>query len=175
VGPLTATVDELDEWHYELPQHPEARATEISHVRQWLRWLADTRRRGDNPAVTLTRPKLSRRMDDDLHLAIATAPVEVATWLTMAGYAGLRCMEIAHLRCDDRRGRSVFVCGKDAPRSRHLRIHRCPRPPTPAGHQRLGSGPASCSAHGRRERADGGDAVKGAGLVGDRPLALGSG
>jgi len=31
------------------------------------------------------------------------AGVEVATWLTLAGYAGLRWIEVAHFRCDDLR------------------------------------------------------------------------
>ncbi len=52
------------------------------------------------------RPKLPRHLPrpigtDDLNRALLAADPRMRAWLTLAAYAGLRCVEIAGLRAED--------------------------------------------------------------------------
>lgn len=59
-----------------------------------------------DPTITLERPKLRQGLprpipDGDIALALETAADPVRTWITLGGWAGLRCMEIARLHHED--------------------------------------------------------------------------
>lgn len=108
---LIADVDEDDllRWQHDDLTHcgPKARATAIAHVRGFYRWadLHDHLPR-KNPARRLQRPRLPRALprpiaEDDLLLAIETAPMRIRPWIALAGWAGMRACEIAQLRRED--------------------------------------------------------------------------
>jgi integrase/recombinase XerD len=88
---------------------PEARATEISHLRGYYRWAVEVGLIDVNPSRRVARPKLPRRFprpmpDADLAVAVAVAPDHVRLALLLAAYAGLRACEIAGLN-----GESVML------------------------------------------------------------------
>jgi integrase/recombinase XerC len=103
------------DWALGLTIGLEARAVEISHVRQWFSWLHTSGRRTSDAAADLDRPKLPDPLprpmeDEDLERARLSAEPEIRAWLTLAGYAGMRCCEIAALRRDDIRiGRQTVL------------------------------------------------------------------
>jgi site-specific recombinase XerD len=98
-----ATEADLAEWRADLSAGPDAVAADLSHVREFFRWLIWAGLRDDDPAARLVRPKLARRLprpipDDQLLYALQMAPPRIRPWLVLAAWAGLRAMEIAFLR-----------------------------------------------------------------------------
>lgn len=77
--------------------------SEVSHVKQFYSWAAETGHVTVNPAAKLPVPRLGRRLprpisEQDLLGALACAPRRIRPWLVLAGWAGLRAKEIALLR-----------------------------------------------------------------------------
>lgn len=103
--PADATHDQLVAFLDRLDQ-PEARATELSHLRTFYRWAVAEGHLGVDPSARLVRPRVPRRLPrpiptNDLAVALDTAPERVRPWLVLAAYAGLRACEIARLRGQD--------------------------------------------------------------------------
>jgi site-specific recombinase XerC len=102
---LNCTRDDLHAF-LDRPMAQESRAAEVSHLRQLYRWATDEGLLDVDPAARLRRPKVPRRMprpisEDDLALAVATAPAHIRAMLVLAAFCGLRAGEIAGLRTDD--------------------------------------------------------------------------
>lgn len=108
--PSTATPLELATWYQRLaygspgvrPVGVDARATYLSHVRQFYRWCVTEGIITADPSVRLVRPRLNRRIprpvaDEAMRDAIDRAPEPIRAMLTLAAYAGLRAGEIAGL------------------------------------------------------------------------------
>lgn len=105
---IDATERQLADWYAALADvvQPESRATELSHVRQFYRWCVLDGRRADDPTRRLMRPRIGRRVprpisEGDLEIALAGASDRVRPWLVLAGFCGLRAMEISQLRRED--------------------------------------------------------------------------
>ncbi len=102
-SPLTATLAELQRWARALPRNtPQSRYAAISHVRSFYGWCLEYEHLSSDPARRLPHPKLPRMLprpmsERDLKRAIDNADGRVRVWLVLAGYAGLRCLEIAAL------------------------------------------------------------------------------
>lgn len=101
---MDATSDDIQAWRASLTVSPNSVASYGVAVRSFYAWA---RRRGlrDDPTLDLYLPSPERGLprpigEDDLELAITTAPRRVRPWLVLAGYAGLRAHEIAGLRRD---------------------------------------------------------------------------
>lgn len=107
VGPLDLAEPEiLGKWFADLELSPEARRTELSHVRSFYRWAVAAGCLDVDPSAQLPIPRVPRRVprpmpDNDLAVALASAPEPVRAWLVLAAYAGLRACEIAGLHADD--------------------------------------------------------------------------
>lgn len=104
-GLLDATSDDLNAFLDRLDK-PEARATELSHLRSFYKWCVIAGLLDIDPTARLVRPKVPRRLprpipDGDLHMALELAPERVRPMLMLAAYAGLRACEIANLRAED--------------------------------------------------------------------------
>jgi site-specific recombinase XerD len=104
---LLADEFDIDRWQQSLQRlSPATRVNSIAHITEYLKWA---HREGLIPAVPtrrLIRPRLPRGVprpisETDLQLAIVTAPPRIRPWLILAGWAGLRAMEIAGLHRDD--------------------------------------------------------------------------
>lgn len=87
---------------------PKARYGWISTISVFYRWamVAHPKVITADPTITLERPKLRQGLprpipDGDIALALETAAEPVRTWITLGGWAGLRCMEIAGLQHED--------------------------------------------------------------------------
>jgi site-specific recombinase XerD len=98
-----ATAAQLADWRARLRAGDDAIAADLSHVREFYRWLVWEGLRDDDPAARLIRPRLARRLprpipDDQLFCALAQAPLRIRPWLVLAGWCGLRAKEIALLR-----------------------------------------------------------------------------
>jgi integrase len=107
-GPELLDVDHevMAGWYSALDLTPEARATELSHVRTFYRWALLEGLIESDPTLRLVRPRIPRRIprpigDDDLARALEGAPERVRPWLFLAAYSGLRACEIAGLRRRD--------------------------------------------------------------------------
>lgn len=126
-----ATPDEVIGWWMQLATCPEARAVDLSHVRQYCQWLQREGIRADDPTVRIYRPLLRQRLprpiaEDDLAVAIAFASDRVRPWFLLAGYCGLRAGEICQLRGEDLIDQSdgpvVFIADGKSKRQRIVPI-----------------------------------------------------
>jgi len=104
---LAARPSELTDWSIDLsPKEPESRASDISHVRSWFKWLVADGWLTANPAALLDRPRVGKGVprpisEADLLTVLALAKPQPLAMLALAAFAGLRCAEIACLHRDD--------------------------------------------------------------------------
>lgn len=104
---LVATTVELRAWLDGYQLGAKSRYSYISHLSQFWRWAITDERVTTDPASRLTRPKLRPDLprpisSAELAMLIDQAPTaEIRAMVTLGGYAGLRCMEIAGLRACD--------------------------------------------------------------------------
>ncbi len=99
---------------------PNGRKTELAHLRRFYEWAIDEELLEVNPTRRIRTPKLPRALprpisEDDLARALLDAPSRVRPWLLLAGWAGLRCLEIAQLRAED-------IAWDDDPPVLHVRM-----------------------------------------------------
>jgi site-specific recombinase XerD len=78
----------------------------IAHLHAFYEWALNEGHVHEDPTRAIVRPKQRRVLprpiaDDDLELAIRTAPAQMRAMLTLAAFAGLRVQEIAGLDRDD--------------------------------------------------------------------------
>lgn len=78
----------------------------ITHLHNFYAWGINEELIGSDPTRSIVRPKQRRVLprpiaDEDLELAIRTAPAQMRAMLTLAALAGLRVQEIAGLDRDD--------------------------------------------------------------------------
>lgn len=103
-GPLLgASAGDLRKWRASLQVSTDAAAVYISHVTQFYRWALDQGLIAGSPAAGLPAPRRARRLprpigEEDLAAALISAPPRVRPFLVLAGWAGLRAIEIARLR-----------------------------------------------------------------------------
>lgn len=100
LGRVTTSV--IEDWLDSRSMGPEARATEISHLRGFYKWAVAEGRLERDPTLKLVRPKLARRLprpmpEGDLAMAVEAAPEPIRSMLMLAAFAGLRACEIAAL------------------------------------------------------------------------------
>jgi site-specific recombinase XerD len=96
---------------------PETRRAYCCHLRAFYRWCAATGKVTSDPSSVLTLPVVPRHLprpieEDDLAMALAAAKPKMRAMLTLAAFAGLRCVEIAGLDWSDLRREqdgTVFV------------------------------------------------------------------
>lgn len=84
----------------------QSRRAYIGHVSSFYKWMLTTGRLADNPAVMLTRPKISKPLprpigENDLARALRSASPKAAAMMALMAYAGLRAMEVAGLMWSD--------------------------------------------------------------------------
>lgn len=101
------------------PVTPQTRGMYLSDIRAFYRWAINHDYCTVDPTVKLTNPKRPNYMPDPIQdkplmAAIAAAPPREKLMLTLAGYAGLRCAEIAGLRLEhvDHDAMTMRVLGK---------------------------------------------------------------
>lgn len=103
---LEASHDELMAWATALSHlAPRTRYAELSRTHGFYCWAAEAGLRGDVPSAKVPRPKVPRSLprpisEDRLEVALEGAPPDIFAWLTLAGWAGMRCCEIAPLTRD---------------------------------------------------------------------------
>jgi integrase/recombinase XerC len=100
---LEASAGQLQAWRAALSVAPDAVSVYVSHVSQFYRWAVAQGLLGGSPAAALPAPRRARRLprpidEEGLALALAAAPPRIRPWLVLAGWAGLRAIEIARLR-----------------------------------------------------------------------------
>lgn len=101
-----------------------------SHARCFYRWAQRKQLIGANPMDEVIVPVLVRGLprpvgEHDLMRAIAGAPQPIRIWLVLAGWAGLRCKEIALLRREnvlDTASPPVLLITPDATKGHRGRI-----------------------------------------------------
>lgn len=104
---IESVTDELRDWLDRRPLNAKTRYAYISHLASFWRWALAEELVARNPTLRLTRPKLRRTLPrpistEDLRTLIDQAPTaEIRAMVTLGGYAGLRCMEIAGLDASD--------------------------------------------------------------------------
>ena len=97
-----ASRDDLRAWQQGLMRlTPAGQHNEIVHTIQYLHWVIDAGHRLDDPTRVIVRPRnvhqqLPRPMrNEDISLALITAPYPERAWIAEAAFCGLRCGEIA--------------------------------------------------------------------------------
>lgn len=102
--PVTsATAGDIDGWLSACNVSPQSRSSYLSNVHAFYVWAIDVGLIDTDPTAKLERPKLPRRLPRpaatcDFADAVDQAEPRMLAWLLLAGYAGLRCHEIAGLR-----------------------------------------------------------------------------
>lgn len=96
---------------------PVSRRTYGSHIRAFYTWAIRRRHLTHNPAADLPHVKVNQPVPNpidrgQLARAIAEADPLMRVWLMLAGYAGLRCCEIASMRGENVRQTRLVVLGK---------------------------------------------------------------
>lgn len=96
------STDEIEDWLDRRDLAPEARATEISHLRGFYRWAVGEGLLDHDPTMRVVRPRVARRLprpmpEGDLVMAVEAASDPVRSMLMLAAFAGLRACEIAGL------------------------------------------------------------------------------
>ena len=81
---------------------PSSRYHYISDLHEFYAWAIDEEIADLDPTAKIARPRMPRRIprpvtDDVLEAALGGADVEMQAMIALAGYAGLRCKEIAGL------------------------------------------------------------------------------
>jgi integrase/recombinase XerC len=100
--PLSATPETLRDWQRKRDVTPATLYGEISHLIGYTQWAWDEGLIDHDPCALLVTPKLARRVprpavEAELLQAIATAPRRVRLMLVLAGFEGLRAIELARL------------------------------------------------------------------------------
>jgi integrase/recombinase XerC len=85
---------------------PRTRYVWLSSLHTFYEWARKAELVDRNPTVDIVRPRPRRTLprpitEDDLTAAIRQADPQMAAWLTLAAFAGLRCAEIAGLKTED--------------------------------------------------------------------------
>jgi integrase len=102
--PLTeASAEDLLAWRAGLRFSPRTIANYVSHVSQFYVWAAAQGLVPANPAAGLPVPPRARLLprpidEEELMAVLPAAPGRIRIWLVLAGWAGLRAVEIAGLR-----------------------------------------------------------------------------
>lgn len=127
---LRASRRELLAWRAGLRLSRASVINYVSHVREFYRWAAGLGLIDESPADAIPVPELSRRLprpisEECLAAALAQARLPERPWLVLAGWAGLRCKEIALLRREnvlDQAAEPVLIIAADATKGTGERI-----------------------------------------------------
>lgn len=84
---------------------PETRRAYVCHLRAFYRWAKASRLISEDPSTLLTLPVVPKHLprpiaEDELAEALNAARPKMRAMLTLAAYAGLRCVEMAGLDWD---------------------------------------------------------------------------
>lgn len=130
-GPLLLATHENLYAHLSRPLSVEARASEVSHLRQFYKWTVAEQYATTDPTARIRRPKVPRRLprpisETDLEMALRFAPERVRPWLVLAGWCGLRAAEIAALRAEDIQWDHQVLIVRDAAKGgKHAAVPMC--------------------------------------------------
>lgn len=129
---LEATEADIEAWRAGIASRtPKSVLAYCSNIREFYAWSLSEGLRADNPAARLVLPRkpvyLPRPIsEDDLMLALDTAPPRVRIWLILAAWAGLRAIEVALLRRESIRESAdppVLIIEPEATKGgRHARV-----------------------------------------------------
>lgn len=103
---LRADRDDVTAWLAERRLTPRSRYHYLSRLSALYRWLVDEGHADTDPTARIPRPKLPEPVPrpistDDLMCALEMASPRTRAFMTLAAFAGFRCIEIAGLRVDD--------------------------------------------------------------------------
>lgn len=103
---LQATPAQIEDWLDTKAMVARTRGWYISHLTTFFDWCQREGHVSTNPARRVTRPRVPRLLprpwsEETFALALSKADPRMRCWLLLAGYAGLRCKEIAGLRRED--------------------------------------------------------------------------
>jgi site-specific recombinase XerD len=106
IGLIDATQGHLEAWRYSLTVCDSSVAVYMVAVRGFYRWARRRGLRASDPAEEIPVPKRKRGVphpiaEDELELAIQSAPRRIRPWLALEGYQGFRCMSVAYLERHD--------------------------------------------------------------------------
>jgi site-specific recombinase XerD len=81
---------------------PRSRYRWLSELHNFFTWAVSTNRVDCDPTIVIIRPRLSRLLprpvdDEVMRAAMRVAGPQMKAWLTLFGFAGLRCVEVAAL------------------------------------------------------------------------------
>lgn len=127
---LAATAADLEAWRAGLRVTNNSVAHYASHARQFYGWAWRKGLIGCDPTADLIIPKLIRGLprpasEEDVMAAVLAAPQPLRAMLVLAGWAGLRCKEIALLRREnvlDTTTPPVLIIARDATKGTRERI-----------------------------------------------------
>ncbi len=100
---LEATPEHLAAWRAALTVAPGSVRIYGAHLRDFCHWALAEGLISSDPSARLLLPRLVKGLprpigEDVLMDAVTTAPPRVRPWLVLAGWAGLRAVEVAFLR-----------------------------------------------------------------------------
>lgn len=117
VGLLEATPRDVEAFLDTRDHAARSRYRWLSEISRFYQWAIAAGHAQSDPTATIARPRLSRLLprpstDSEIDAAIDTAGSQMAAWLTLMSYAGLRCAEVATLDRSSIGSASLRVVGK---------------------------------------------------------------
>lgn len=102
-GLIHACTDELEEWLWRENLAPASRATYYGAINGFFGWAYAADRIDFDPMQTVTPPKSGRGLpnpvtNEEVAFALAHAREPFSTWVRLAAYAGMRCIDISRFR-----------------------------------------------------------------------------
>ena len=103
---LDADHDTLREWLMRPTIGIDARAHELSQLRQFYKWCQTFGYRDDEPTAKIPRPRTFRRLprpltEADVKVALEQATGKMRLMVALMAYAGLRAGEVARIRREE--------------------------------------------------------------------------
>jgi site-specific recombinase XerD len=130
VEPIDATPEQCVEWYNSLTCSIPSRAVELSHVRGFCKWSVRFGHRPTDPTALLDPPKRLKRYPRPLAQSLldeallhASREPRLNAILALAGYAGLRAIEISKLKWADIHEGAIHVVDGKGGKQRIIPMH----------------------------------------------------
>lgn len=128
VGLAEANTDELRAWLWRDGLAMSSRETYYGAFNSFFNWAFTEGILDWDPAALIKRPKPPQRLpnpvtDDQLADALAQSCEPILTWVKLAAYAGLRCIDIEHLHRERITERAIHIVQSKGGKARIVPTH----------------------------------------------------
>lgn len=127
-GLEAANAEELKGWIWRDGLSPASRQTYHAAIHSFYVWASEAGHLSFDPSASISRPKVPMRLprpvsDEVLMLVLANAREPYLTWVKLAAWAGMRCMDIANQLREDITEETIVIRKSKGAKSRVVPTH----------------------------------------------------